>query len=218
MAIIQIFANDKIFMVVCLRILCTSNATATKSLRNILLMYTMRAGILSPKLVKSRSREIGCYNNRSEISVELLPRCLLNFKPIEKFKPESRDFETSCGKLSICLENRGPGIHCVLFCCSCIFSFCGFMWYIYLQYTWRVLTLSSEGVWIWGRDMDKIGHFQFQGSHNKAQAVFIAMRHAAITTRFTKDLIISVKYWGDLFIATWCYKLFQCVIADSIYR
>ena len=207
MAIIKIFANDKMFIVVCLRILCTSNATATKSLRNMLLMYTGRAGILSPKLVKSRSLEIGCYNNRSQISVELLPRRLLNFKPIEKSKPESRDFETSCGKLSICLENRCLELHCVLFCCSCIFSFCGFMWYIYLRYTWRTLALSYEGVWIWGRDMDKIGHFQFQGSHNEAQAVFIAMSHAALTTRFTKDLMVSVKKSGDLFIVTWCYKL-----------
>ena len=58
--------------------------------------------------MKSRSREIGCYNDRialkfdSHISSTAAER-------LQKFEPEFRGFETSCGKTSVRLVNRGPG-------------------------------------------------------------------------------------------------------------
>ena len=46
------------------------------------------------------------------ISAAMLPKCLSNFKAIEKISnriPRFRNFTISCGKTSVRLVNRGPG-------------------------------------------------------------------------------------------------------------
>ena len=63
-------------------------------------LLTKRYDVLSPNLVRSRSRSIGCYNDRialklTDISTVLLPRCLSCqiLERLDKYKPESHGFE-----------------------------------------------------------------------------------------------------------------------------
>ena len=63
--------------------------------------------------MQSRSREIGCYDDRIALKFDW-PRYLLYFGTIGKFKHESRYSEIlwsctiSCGKTSVRSVNRGP--------------------------------------------------------------------------------------------------------------
>ena len=55
--------------------------------------------------------------NLTGTSAALLPRCLSNFRAIEKVQSRIsrlRDFTRSCGKTSHRLVNRGPAVYCLL--------------------------------------------------------------------------------------------------------
>ena len=81
-------------------------------------LFTKRTDVLSPNLVKSRSREIGCYNDLIALklistSAALLSRFLRNFRAIGKVLTRIsrlRDFTKSCGKASVRLVNTGPSM------------------------------------------------------------------------------------------------------------
>ena len=80
-------------------------------------LFTKRTDVLPQTLAKSRSREIGCYDdhiallwNLTGISAALLPRFLSNYRAIGKVKTRTsrlRDFARSCGKTSVRLVTRG---------------------------------------------------------------------------------------------------------------
>ena len=79
-------------------------------------LFTKRMDVLPQDLVKSRSHEIRCYNDRialTGISEALLPRCLSNFRAIWQVKTwisGLRVFARSCGKTPVRLMNRGPEV------------------------------------------------------------------------------------------------------------
>ena len=56
-------------------------------------LFTKRMDVSPQDIVKSRSREIRCYDDR--IALKLLPKCVWNLRAIGNAKPESRGFETS---------------------------------------------------------------------------------------------------------------------------
>ena len=79
-------------------------------------LFTKRTGVLPKDLVKPRSREILCNNDRIAlnfdrgISAVLLSKRLWNFRAIGKDMTHSafQDFTWSCGKTSASLLNRVP--------------------------------------------------------------------------------------------------------------
>ena len=96
---------------------CSKPSKYSMPLRSSGLLFTKRLDVLPTNLVKSRSRENGCYNDRIVLKLDrhldiVAARCLSNFRTIRKVETRIsllRNFTRSCGKTSYPLVNRSLG-------------------------------------------------------------------------------------------------------------
>ena len=73
-------------------------------------LFTKRYDVLPQNLVKSRSREIGCYNDGIALKFQRHRDACQISEPLGTRISRPRVFTRSCGKTSVGLMNRGLGL------------------------------------------------------------------------------------------------------------